>query len=296
MYSDQRTGVIDAKPAVKIQSASASPGSAIAPRAVVEVPMPDDGSTGSGAAVDIADALMGSGDEEVNQAEENESSEDDDEEEVDESNHAKLPSAAIRAHSPGRRAHTSAAWTHLRRIHKHDVPGHEMNADCTHVCVFPLADGEGGVKRFCNQPLKLFRASKALGAGWSTSASVAHSKKKHAGSDVARKQKARAEKIQLRLGECMQASGTADIQSSSSRHITYGLSENEKVLSAVARWGLYASMKVSQQAFEDPLFVAMLQAARGPHETKGVVPKLTRKVFKGFMHAEYQVTVSSSIC
>jgi hypothetical protein len=45
----------------------------------------------------------------------------------------------------------------------------------------------------------------------------------------------------------------------------------------MARWGLYASMKVSQQAFEDPLFVAMLQAARGPHDTKGVVPKLTRK-------------------
>ena len=43
--SGQRTGVIDANPAVKIQSASASPGIAIAPRAVVEVPMPeaDDG-------------------------------------------------------------------------------------------------------------------------------------------------------------------------------------------------------------------------------------------------------------
>ena len=35
-------------PAVKIQSASASPGIAIAPCAVVEVPMPDDGSTGGG--------------------------------------------------------------------------------------------------------------------------------------------------------------------------------------------------------------------------------------------------------
>jgi hypothetical protein len=146
--SGERTGVIDANPAVKMQSASASPGIAIAPRAVVEVPMPesDDGSTGSGAAVHIADALMGTGDEEVTQVEENESWEDDDEEEVDEINHAKLPSAAIRAHSPGRRAHTSAAWTHLRRIHKHDVPGHEMNADCTHVCVCPLADGEEGVK------------------------------------------------------------------------------------------------------------------------------------------------------
>ncbi len=96
MDSGQRTGVIDANPAVKMQSASASPGIAIAPRAVVEVPMPDDGSTGSGAAVHIADALMGTGDEEVTQVEENESWEDDDEEEVDEINHAKLPSAAIR--------------------------------------------------------------------------------------------------------------------------------------------------------------------------------------------------------
>ncbi len=141
MYSGQRTGVIDAKPAVKIQSASASPGIAIAPRAVVEVLMPeiDDGSTGSGATGDIADALMGSGGEEVNQVEENESWEDDDEEEVDEINHAKLTSAVIRAHSPGRRAHTSAVWTHLRRINKYDVPGHEMNTDCTHVCVCPLA-------------------------------------------------------------------------------------------------------------------------------------------------------------
>ena len=92
--SGQRTGVIDANPAVKMQSASASPGIAIAPRAVVEVPMPepDDGSTGSGAAVHMADALMGTGDEEVTQVEENESWEDDDEEEVDEINHAKLRS------------------------------------------------------------------------------------------------------------------------------------------------------------------------------------------------------------
>jgi hypothetical protein len=43
--------VIDAKPAVKIQSPSTSPGIAIVPRTVVEVPMPDDGSTGSGVAV-----------------------------------------------------------------------------------------------------------------------------------------------------------------------------------------------------------------------------------------------------
>ncbi len=54
-----------------------------APRAVVEVPIPDDGSTGSGAEVDTETTSMVSGDEEVNQGEENESWEDDDEEEVD---------------------------------------------------------------------------------------------------------------------------------------------------------------------------------------------------------------------
>jgi hypothetical protein len=74
--------VIDVKPAVKIQSASASPGIAMAPRAVVQVPIPDDGSTDSGAAVDTESVSMVSGDEEVNQGEENESWEDDDEEET----------------------------------------------------------------------------------------------------------------------------------------------------------------------------------------------------------------------
>jgi hypothetical protein len=68
---------------------------------------------------------MVSGDEEVNEGKENESGDGDDEEEVDEINHARLPSAVIHAHSPGRRAHTFTVWTHLRRIDKHDVPGHE---------------------------------------------------------------------------------------------------------------------------------------------------------------------------
>ena len=69
----------------------------------------------------------------------------------------------------------------------------------------------------------------------------------------------------------MYASGSEGMQSISGKKSTYGLLENEKVLSAIARWGTYANMKVSQAAFGDPLFVAMLQAARGPHETKGVV-------------------------
>ena len=79
------------------------------------------------------------------------------------------------------------------------------------------------------------------------------------------------------------------------RVVTDIMGKYPNLLNTVTRWGLYAIMKVSQAVFEDPLFVTMLQAARGPHETKGVVPKLTRKIFKGFMHVEYQVTVSSSI-
>ena len=88
----------------------------------------------------------------------------------------------------------------------------------------------------------------------------------------------------------MHVADSQGIQSISSRKSTYALSENEKVLSGIARWATYTNMNVRQAAFGDPLFVTMLQAARGPHETKGLVPKLTRSVFKGFMLAEFQVT------
>ena len=63
MDSGQRTGVIDANPAVKMQSASASPGIAIAPRAVVQVRMPADGSTGSGREDTEAVSMVTSGEE-----------------------------------------------------------------------------------------------------------------------------------------------------------------------------------------------------------------------------------------
>ena len=56
MYSGQQTCVIEAKPAVKMQSASVSPGIAMAPRSVLQVPMPDDGSTGSGGVAAVIDA------------------------------------------------------------------------------------------------------------------------------------------------------------------------------------------------------------------------------------------------
>jgi hypothetical protein len=169
--------------------------------------------------------------------------------------------------------------------------GHAAPMLYTHVCVCPLSDGEEGVKRFCNQPLKLFRASKALGAAWSTTASVAHSKKKHVDSKVARQQKGRAEKRQMRMGDCMHASGSAGIESSSSKHFTYALSENEKVLSAVDRWGLYAKMKVSQAAFEDPLFVASdLHVRLKAEEIRMLVMLRMNREFMEYMRSTFPDT------
>ena len=52
-------------------------------------------------------------------------------------------------------------WKHVRRIAKHDVPDRGMKAECMHVCVYRLDDGEDGEKRYCNTPLNLFRASKS---------------------------------------------------------------------------------------------------------------------------------------
>ena len=92
------------------------------------------------------------------------------------------------------------------------------------------------------------------------------------------------------MGDAMHLAGSASSNVVPARKSLYGLTEGEKMLSAIARWGTYANMKVRQAAFKDPLFVAMLQAARGPPETKGIVPTLTRQAFKGFMHAEFQVT------
>ena len=48
MYSGQQTDVIEVKPAVKIQSASPTPGIVTAPRSVLQVPMTDNVPTVSG--------------------------------------------------------------------------------------------------------------------------------------------------------------------------------------------------------------------------------------------------------
>ncbi len=92
----------------------------------------------------------------------------DDEEDVDDINHSALPKQAVRANSPGIIAERADIWKHVRRICRHDVPDHAMKADCTHVCVYRLSDGEGGATRYCNKPLKLFRSTRGKEAPWIT--------------------------------------------------------------------------------------------------------------------------------
>ncbi len=162
--------------------------------------------------------------DEENQEEDEESGLVDDEEDVDEINHETLPKVVVRAHSPGKRAHRSLDCHHVRHIAKHDVSDHAIHGDWTHVCVYPLSDGEGGVKLCCNMSLKVFRTTKKV------SLQVRH----------------------LHLGESMQTSGIQD-----------------------RPMGYVWNMKVSQSVFADPLFVTILEVARGPHQDKGVVPKLT---------------------
>ena len=185
--------------------------------------------------------------EEEESDEQEESGHSDDDEDVDDINHAAVPKEAVHPNSPTQRAQRADIWKHVRRIANHDVPDRGMNAECTHVCVYRLDNGDDGEKRYCNTPLKLFRSSKGKEAAWSTSDALAHFKKKHEDSSSARKQKAGARKRQTRLGECMHAAGSQGIQVSiSSRKSTYTLSENEKVLSAITRWATYAARQVSK--------------------------------------------------
>ena len=135
--------------------------------------------------VSMLPAAQAVSDEEEENDEDEQAGHSDDEEEVDDVNHVALPKEAVRANSPTQRPQTVDIWNHVRRIAKHDVPDRAI--DCTHVCVYPLEEGENGEKRYCNTPLKLFRASKAKDAAWSTSAALGHFKKNHEGSSAARK-------------------------------------------------------------------------------------------------------------
>ena len=149
---------------MKSQSTSAAPGIVNTPRSVVEVPMTDDEPTGSGG-VSVSVSILPAGslvsDDEEDKDEDEESGHVDDEEDVDDINHSALPKETVRPNSPTMRPQTADIWKHVRRIAKHDVPDHAMKTECTHVCVYRLEDGENGEKRYCNTPLKLFRASNA---------------------------------------------------------------------------------------------------------------------------------------
>jgi hypothetical protein len=163
VYSGQQTGVIGSKPSVKIQSASGAPEIVTGPPSVGQVPMSDDVSTDSATiSVDVSMLPVGSRGsiDEEDKDESEESGHVDDEEDVDDINHDTFPKETVRAHTPSTRERRSTLWKYLSRINKHDVTEHVMKEDCAHVCVYPLSEGEGGLRCYCNQPLKLFRCNK----------------------------------------------------------------------------------------------------------------------------------------
>ncbi len=160
------------------QSASAAPEIDTAPRSVVQIPMADGEQTG----LLVVSAPVSEGvqvpAEEEEENEDTESGNSDDDEDMDDINHTALPKEVVRPNTPTMRPQTADIWKHVSRIDKHDVSDRAMKTECTHVCVYRL-DDEDGEKRYCNTPLKLFRASSAKAAPWSTSAALAHFKKKH---------------------------------------------------------------------------------------------------------------------
>ena len=88
------------------------------------------------------------------------------------------------------------------------------------------------------------------------------------------------------MGQVMNEEALEDTDSgnaSCSRVTTLVLSQDEKLLSTVARWATYAPMKVSQSCFADPMFVVMHQAACGPPKTHGLVPTLTTAKLRGYV-------------
>jgi hypothetical protein len=159
-----------------------------------------------------------SGDEE-DKDEDEELAHDDDEQDVDDMNHTHLPKEAVHAHSPSKRRRGAPVGQHLKRIDKYNLSDRPINADCTHICVYPLSDDEGGSKCYCNTSLKVVRGTKSVSSAWSTSTVVGHFKKNHPHSDSTRKQKGKLETRRVRLGECMHTSDGQSIQGLSSKKI-----------------------------------------------------------------------------
>ncbi len=158
------------------QSASAAPEIDTAPRSVVQIPMADGEQTGLLVVSAPASEGVQVPAEEEEENEDAESGNSDDDEDMDDINHTSLPKEVVRPNTPTMRPQTEDIWKNVSRIAKHDVSDRAMKTECTHVCVYRL-DDEDGEKRYCNTPLKLFRASSAKAAPWSTSAALAHSRR-----------------------------------------------------------------------------------------------------------------------
>jgi hypothetical protein len=137
---------------------------------------------------------------------------DDDEQDVDDINHTQVPKETVRTHSPSKRRRGAPVGQHLKRIDKYNLPDRPINADCTHICVYPLSDDEGGSKHSCNTSLKLVRGTKIASSAWNTSAAVGHFKKNHPHSDSVWNQKGKLETRRAHLVECMYVSVSQVIQ------------------------------------------------------------------------------------
>ena len=88
-----------------------------------------------------------SGDEE-DKDEDEELAHDDDEQDVDDINHTQFPKEEVLDYSPIRGSRGDPVCQHLKRIAKYNVPDRPINADCTHICVYPL--GSGSRSNFSN--------------------------------------------------------------------------------------------------------------------------------------------------
>ena len=190
------------------------------------------GSGGVDESVSMLSAVSNVSGDEENKDDEEECYDGDD----DEVDHTKVPQEMLRACSPTARTRAAPVWQHLKRIAKFNMPDREIQEDRTHMCVYPLSDDESGSKRYCNTPLKLFKG-KSGSCTWSTTAAVLHFNKKHPQSDSARKCKTKLELREGRMGEAMHLAGSASSNVGPARKSFYGLTEREKMLSAIARWG-----------------------------------------------------------
>ena len=146
----------------------------------------------------------------------------------------------------------------------------EVKSDCAHICVCPLSHDEEGSKLYCNTPLKLFRNDKSLSSP----------------------SERNLETHVTGFGECMHQSVILTLPPVTWKKITYGLSENEKVLTSM---GYVHTHESETTCLHRPCVQVVVMMEVGPVDTKGKVWQLTRPVFKGFTISEFQVTCTSTV-